>query len=254
MVAPRPEFARLQHALAAHLRDPRSPPPPGIEDRRLEIYRHAVFAGIDGFMRDNYPRVLAAMDAGPWRAMVRDYLVRHVARATAFVDLPREFLDYLEREAVADPARPFLYELAHFDWLETLIGADARTLELEQIDRDGDLLAGVPVANPIMCLVRYRFPVHVIGADYQPVDAPAATTHIAAFRATDNEYGFLDLSAPAARLLELIMVGTRATGRALVAQVADEIGRCDIAALVAAAGTILARMQARDVILGTARA
>ena len=123
MVAPRPEFARLQHALAAHLRDPHSsPPPPGIEDRRLEIYRHAVFAGIEGFMRDNYPRVLAAMNAGQWQAMVRDYLVRHVARATAFVDLPHEFLDYLEREAVADPARPFLYELAHFDWLETRIG------------------------------------------------------------------------------------------------------------------------------------
>ena len=249
-----PQFARLQRAFAAYLRDPDTVAPPGQHDeRRLGVYRHAVYANIERFMRDNYPRIHAVMDEATWHTMVRDYLVRHVACATAFVDLPRDFLAYLEHERAADPAMPFLFELAHFDWLETLVGADPRRLDLENIERDGDLIAGVPVANPVMVMHCYRYPVHAINADYLPLAPPAQPTRIAAFRDTGHEYGFLDLNAAAARLLELIMMGEGRTGREIFATVATELNMPDVAGLIDAGGTILARMHARDVILGTAR-
>ena len=248
------EFMRLQRAFAAHLRDPEQVAAPGgHEARRLDVYRQAVYANIERFMRDNYPRVRAVMSEAQWQAMLRDYLIRHVAHATAFVDLPQEFLAYLEHEWRADPRLPFLYELAHFDWLETVLGADPRTLALDAIDRDGDLIAGVPVANPVMRIVSYRYPVHAIDADYQPLTAPALVTRIAAFRDRAYAYGFLDLNGPAARLLELIVAGEGRSGREIFAVVAAELGSRDPAALVEAGGTILARMHARDVILGTAR-
>ncbi len=248
------EFARLQRDFAAYLRDPERRAPPGqYDERRLAVYRHAVYANIECFMGDNYPRVRAVMDATQWHAMVRDYLVRHVSRATAFVDLPKEFLAYLKHERHADPTLPFLYELAHFDWLETLVGADPRHLNLDEIDRAGDLIAGLPVANPIMVLETYRFPVHAINADYCPLEPPAQPTRIAAFRDTHAEYGFLDLNAASARLLELIMAGEARSGREIFETVAAELGTADVAALIEAGGTILARMIARDVILGSAR-
>lgn len=253
-VPPEAAFARLQRQFAAYLRDPEHVVAPGQHDeRRLGVYRYAVYANIERFMRDNYPRVRAVMEEAPWTAMVRDYLVHHVSRATAFVDLPEEFLDYLEHERAPEPDMPFLFELAHFDWLETLVGADPRRLCLEGIDRDGDLIAGVPVANPIMELVTYRFPVHAINADYRPLEAPLQPTRIAAFRNTGNEYGFLDLNAATARLLELIMAGEGRRGCEIFAVVAAELGIANVAALIEAGGTILARMIARDVILGTAR-
>ena len=253
-VASEPEFARLEREFAAYLRDPeRSVPPGAHDDRRLAIYRHAVFSNIERFMRDNYPRVLAVMSAQEWQAMVRDYVIRHAATATAFVDLPREFLLYLEHQHAPDPARPFLGELAHFDWLETLVSADRRILDLSTVERAGDVIAGIPVANPIMTLVTYRYPVHVITSAYQPLEAPAVATRIAAFRAPDNEYGFLDLNEPAARLLELVMAAGGHSGREILAGVASELGQADVSALIAAGRTILTRMQVQGAILGTAR-
>lgn len=249
------EFARVQRAFAAYLRDPEHVAPPGEHDpRRLGVYRHAVYANIERFMHDNYPRVRAVMTESEWHAMVRDYLVRHVARATAFVDLPKEFLTYLENVRAPDAKWPFLHELAHFDWLETLVGADPRRVDFAGIARDGDLITGVPVPNPVMVIHCYRYPVHAIDANFQPLEAPAQATRIAAFRDSQNEYGFLDLNGAAARLLELIMAGGGHSGHEIFAKLAAELGNDDVAGLIEAGGTILARMHARDVILGTERA
>ena len=247
-----PEFVRLQRALTQYLRDPETlMPPPGHEERRLTIYRHAIFANLDGFMTDNYPRVRDVTDETRWNAMLRDYLIRHVSTSTAFIDLPLEFLDYLERERdePTDPA--FLHELAHFDWLETLISADERRIDLTDIDRDGDLINGVPVANPILRVAAYRYPVHVIGPEYQPPEAPQEPTRIAAFRDLDNRYGFLDLSNASARLLELIVEAKGLTGREIFEAVAREMGQTDGSALITAGRSILSRMRDRAVILGT---
>ncbi|MEQ8659797.1 MAG: DNA-binding domain-containing protein, partial [Gammaproteobacteria bacterium] len=155
-----PEFQRLQHAFTRHLRDPARVPPPGAHDeRRMAVYRNAVYANVANFMADNYPRVRAVMSEPRWEAMLRDYLVRHVSHAHAFVDLPREFLAYLDSER-DDPAdAPFLRELAHFDWLETLVGADPQRITFDDITRDGDLLADCPAVNPTLRVVSYRYPV-----------------------------------------------------------------------------------------------
>ncbi|MEQ8233881.1 MAG: putative DNA-binding domain-containing protein [Gammaproteobacteria bacterium] len=247
-----PEFQRLQRAFTRHLRDPDHVPPPGAhEARRMAIYRHAIYANVAGFMADNYPRIRAVMGDDRWEAMLRDYIVRHVSRANAFVELPLEFLAYLEeeRDDPADP--PFLRELAHFDWLETLVGADPRRIDLDGVVTDGDLLAGCPVVNPTLQVVSYRYPVHAIDADFQPIEPPPRATTIAAFRAPDNLYNFLDLNAAAARLLEIVGDDCTITGRAALERIASELGHADLAGLVAAGSTILERMRARGALLGT---
>ncbi len=248
------EFVRLQRAFTRHLRDPDRVAPPGDhEARRMAIYRHAVFANVAGLMADNYPRVRVVMNDQRWQAMLRDYIIRHQSRASAFVDVPREFLDYLEHEREVDDDPPFLRELAHFDWMETLIGADQRTLELDRIERDGDLLAGIPVANPIMTLVRYAFPVHAIDADYQPDAPPLKPTRIAAFRDPDNLYGFLDLNDAAARLLETIMQAPGLSGAEILAGLARDMPGLQTSTLTEAGSIILNRMRQRGAILGTLR-
>ncbi|MBX9608432.1 MAG: putative DNA-binding domain-containing protein [Gammaproteobacteria bacterium] len=249
-----PAFLRLQRDFARHLRDPAAAPAPaGLPERGLGVYRYAVHANIERFLADNYPRVRAVLDEAGWDRLVRDYLVRHVARASAFVDLPREFLAYLDSLWAPDPALPFLRELAHFDWLETLVGADTRRLDLDGIDAQGDLLRGVPVANPLLVQVTYVWPVHAIDTDYQPVEPPPQPTRIAAFRDRNHDYGFLDLNAASARLLDAVCANRERSGRELLILLAGELGHGGLEAFIEAGGTILARMHARDAILGTAR-
>ena len=177
-----PHFARLQRAFARHLRDPEhAPAPAGLEARRLALYRDAVYANSERFLADNFPRVRAVTNDEAWHAMVRDYLVRHVSWTAAFVELPREFLAYLAHARDDDEDPPYLGELAHFDWLETLVGADRADPAALSCERDADLLAGTPVLNPTLRLVTYVYPVHAITADFRP-DAPPATATPAAPR------------------------------------------------------------------------
>jgi len=251
-VSAEPEFIRLQRAFTRHLRDPDNVPAPGAhEERRLAIYRHAIYANVAGFMGDNYPRVRAIMSDERWAAMLREYIIRHVSTTSAFVELPREFLAYLEHERDDPLDPPFLHELAHFDWLETLVGADQRVVDLSGIDAHGDLLAGRPVLNPTLRVVSYHYPVHAIDADFQPDEPPPQATCIAAFRDPDKRYNFLDLNPAAARLLELLRDERTKSGRAALERIAAELGHTDLAQLVTAGSTILERMRARGALLGT---
>lgn len=249
-----PSFIELQHAFTRHLRDPENVPAPGAqEERRLAIYRYAVRANVARFMADNYPRVRAVMCDRRWDAMLHDYIVRHVSRTNVFAELPLEFLAYLEHERDDGDAPPFLRELAHFDWLETLVGVDVNVLDQTGIDCEGDLLAGIPVVNPTLRLVCYAYPVHAITPEFQPIEAPAEATRIAAFRDPANRYGFLDLSPTAAELIEHLNVHEGRSGRDVLTAMALTRHYPDLAGFVDAGGTILKRMHARGALLGTLR-
>lgn len=247
-----PDFVELQQAFTRYLRDPDNTTPPGShEDRRLAIYRHAIFSNVEGLMADNYPRVKAVYDNDAWQALIRHYVINHQSKASAFVDVPKEFLSYLDRERQGFEDPPFIAELAHFDWLETLIGADERHLDLNGIDGAGDLLDNIPLSNPIMEIVTYQYPVHVINADFQPHTPPPQKTCIAAFRDTNNEYGFLDLNPAAERLLRQVCEQTDKSGRQLLTELAAELGATEPESVVSHGHEILVRMRNRGALLGT---
>ena len=249
-----PTFVELQHAFTRHLRDPANVPAPGAhEERRLAIYRYAVRANVARFMADNYPRVRAVMCDRRWEAMLHDYIVRHVSGSNVFAELPLEFLAYLEHERDDRDDPPFLLELAHFDWLETLVGVDVQVLDFTGIDCQGDLLAGIPVVNPTLRLVSYAYPVHAITAAFQPCAAPAQATRIAAFRDPANRYGFLDLNPTAAELIERLHEHQRHSGRAVLTAMGRARRYPDLAAFIDAGATILSRMHASGALLGTLR-
>jgi hypothetical protein len=169
-----------------------------------------------------------------------------------FVELPGEFLNYLTetREVAEDP--PFLLELAHFDLLENLVSTDETRINEQNIDPDGDLMRGTPVINPTTQLARYTFPVHTIDALNQPVDVPDMPTFIVAFRDRANRYGTIDLNAPTARAVELLLSQTSLSGEDVMRTIAHELNHPDVAAVVAGGHDILRRLAQRDVILGTA--
>jgi uncharacterized protein len=233
-----PPFIRAQRAFAQYLRDPEhAPAPPGLPAARVAIYRDAVFYNIERFLSDNFPRVKDVLPATQWDTMVRDYLLNHQATTPTFAKLPAEFLAYLTHTRRPQDDPPYLYELAHFDWLENLIATDERHLPSSGIDPLGDLLTGEIVVNPVHSVERYRFPVHAITADYKPTTPPPQETHLVAFRDRAHHYGVLDLNA---------------NSRQLLLAVRDAGGKTDEPTAVINGGlTILTRMRQRELLLGT---
>jgi hypothetical protein len=247
-------LADLQRGLVRHLRDPEHQPAPGAFDPlRLDVYRNAVFHNVEEFIAYNFPIIKAILGEQHWEAMIRDFVVRHRCRTPLFAEVPVEFVAYLEneREDPADP--PYLNELAHHEWSESELALDQRELDLAAIERDGDLMLGVPVLNPIHKQATYRFPVHRISVDFQPETAPDTPTYIMIYRNHLYETGFMELNPVTARLVQRLFEAP-ATGESLLRDIALELQHPDPDAVIAGGRQILEHMREKFIILGTARA
>jgi hypothetical protein len=146
-----------------------------------------------------------------------------------------------------------MQELAHYEWVELALNVDPAEIELDAIDRDGDLLDGVPVVSPLAWSLAYRWPVHRLGPGYQPTEPPEEATHLVVYRGVDDRIGFMEINPLTALLLERLRGEDAASGRELLLAIAREIGHPNPDAVVRGGGEILAALRRHDVVTGTRR-
>jgi hypothetical protein len=250
-----PEFIRRQYEFAAHIRDPaHRPAPPDIEDRRMGIYRELLYNNVEGFIAGTFPVLRRILDDTTWHALIRDYFSQHLSHSPLFLEMPREFLAWLEKERgeqVEDP--PFLAELAHYEWVELALSISEDTLDLDQINRQGDLLQGTPVLSPLAWHLAYRFPVHRIGPDFLPQQPGNQPTYLVVYRNRLDSVGFMEVNPVTKRLLELVDTATTASGTELLARIAEEMDHPQPEVVIRGGSEILQGLQQKDIILGTKR-
>lgn len=215
----------------------------------MAIYRRLLFRNIEGFLANSFPVLRKVTSDADWEAMARDYFRRHQARTPLFPRMPQEFLEYLqnERDDTQDP--PWLAELAHYEWMETATAIDPREMDWQGIDPDPDLLAGVPVLNPLASPMAYQWPVHQISPDYMPTEPPAQPTYLVIYRNEDDRVHFLELNPVSARLIELINSAPD-TGQNLLERIAAELNHPNPEVVVSGGADILRSLCERNIILG----
>ena len=242
----------LQRRFAAHLRDPAiAPPPEGIEDRRLQVYRELFFDSISSSLAGTFPVLHGILGAERWARLVRDFYRDHRCHTPLFLEIPREFVDYLGEEREPHPGDPpFLYELAHYEWAELALAVDEHELAGVAADPSGDLLDGVPVLSPLAWPLAYRFPVHRLGAEYQPSTPPAEPSFYIARRDRNDEVGVIQVNAVTLRLVERLQQDPEVTGRAHLEALADELPQLEREAVLSGGEAALREMLEADVILG----
>ncbi len=250
----KPAFTRTQFEFAAHIRDPGAhPAPDGIEDRRMAVYRELFFNNVSQLLAKSFPVLRRILGGERWAALIREWFVRHRARTPLFLELPREFLHFLEHErspAPGDP--PFLLELAHYEWVELALSIDEREIDAVEAAADGDLLEGRPVLSPLAWPLAYRFPVHRLSPDFQPESPPEEPTWLVVYRDRADKVGFLEINRVTARLLELLSAAQATpTGRECLARIAEELGHPRPEVVVETGRAILEDLRSRDVVLGT---
>ena len=249
-----PAFTRTQFEFAAHIRDPDThPAPEGIEDRRMAIYRELFFNNVSQLLAKTFPVLRRILGADRWAALIRDWFVRHRARTPLFLELPREFLHYLEEERPRSPDDPpFMLELAHYEWVELALSIDEREIDAVEAVPGGDLLEGRPVLSPLAWPLVYRFPVHRISPEFQPDSPPEEPTWLVVYRDRADKVGFLEINRITARLLELLSgPAGKPTGRACLQRIAEELGHPRPDVVIDGGRTLLADLRSRDVLLGT---
>ena len=253
-MADRPKFQEQQYAFAAHIRDPqKAPAPEGIEDRRMAIYRELFFNNLRSLLTNMFPVLKKLHSDQQWNRLVRRFMQRHQAQTPYFLQLPAEFLDFLQNEYEPRPDDfPFLVELAHYEYIELALSVSEETNDLEGVDPDGDLLAGVPVKSALAWVYAYQYPVHRISAEFLP-DAPAEQpVYLAVYRDAQDKVGFLELNAVTASLLNAIQENDAGhTGESLLRTLAATIDYPDTDAFITHGLSAMQEMRSLDILTGT---
>lgn len=251
-MADTPDFQKKQYAFAAHIRDPENNPAPGdVEDRRMAIYRDLFFNNLLNLLSSTFPVLKKLHSDKKWRSFVRQFMVEHQAQTPYFLEIPKEFLAFLENEYEADEDDyPFLLELAHYEWVELALSVSEESNEDSTVDADGDLLDGVPVKSNLSWPLVYRFPVHRISESFRPRESGEQSTFLVIYRKRDDDLGFMELNPVTARLLELIDRNDKKTGRELIVDLAAEISYPDPEALIQHGATAMQEMRSVEILLG----
>jgi hypothetical protein len=249
-----PEFQKKQYAFAAHIRDPENvAAPEGVEDRRMAIYRELFFNNIRNLLATMFPVLRKLHSDDRWHDFIRKFMQQHRAETPYFLQLPQEFLAFLQNEYQArDDDYPFLVELAHYEYIEIALSISEDSNNLDDIDPEGDLLRQVPVKSALAWNYAYQYPVHRINKDFKPSEPAEQPVFIVVYRRPDDTVGFLELNPITARLLEAIDDNDgQLTGEALLRALAAEINYADVEALVQHGAAALEEMRQLDILTGT---
>ncbi len=246
------DFAQLQRQFAAHLRDPQQPAPAAIEERRLRIYRDLFFNNIEGFLRQSFPvcqQLLARQQH--WQPLVRRFFAEHTCHSPHFVDIPRQFLDYLLAAPLPPHYPAFLAELAHYEWLELALETATECEELLDCEPDVDLLADCPVLTPVFAMPDYHWPVQLIGPEHQPEAPLTQPQTLLLFRNRELRVSFLVINQATRQLIEQLIAQPEANGYEHVRALLPQLPGFDEQRLCAMVLPLLSDWRQRGFILGT---
>ena len=249
----KPNLKEIQFAFTAHLRDPENnPASDAIEDRRMGIYRELFYNNVEGFLHKGFPVIRSIYNDEDWHRMVRDFFSRHKSQSPYFLEISQEFLAYLqdEREPQSeDPAG--LLELAHYEWVELALTVADETIELDKIDPNGDLLTGHPVLSPVAWSLAYQFPVHKIGPDFLPEQAPEQPSYLVVYRNRNDKVKFMELNLITARLLYLLEEDENLSGQQALQQIVQEMNHPNPEVVMNGGLSTLQELHSSGIILGT---
>jgi hypothetical protein len=249
-----PEFQKKQFAFAAHIRDPEHvPAPEGVEDRRMAIYRTLFFNNLRNLLSNMFPVLKKLHSEDKWHGLIRQFMQRHRAETPYFLQLPQEFLDFLQNEyTLQDDDFPFLIELAHYEYIELALSIAEEENDFDGVDPDGDLINHVPVRSALSWVYAYQYPVHRISTDYIPSEPADQPVFLAVYRKANDKVGFLELNPVTAKLLEELGDNpAQRNGETILRSIAADIGYADVDALIQHGATVLEEMRELEIVIGS---
>ena len=248
------DFQDKQYSFAAHIRDPNNTVAPvGVEDRRMAIYRDLFFNNLFNLLGTFFPVMRKIHSKERWRHFVREFMKVHRAKTPYFLEVPEEFLAFLQNEySVQDDDYPFLTELAHYEYADLALRVSTDENDLTGVDPDGDLLTATPVKSNLAWSFAYHYPVHRISKDFLPKEPAEQPAYLAIYRRSDDKVRFLELNAVSAALLEAVEGNDASlTGEALLREIAVKIHYPDVEALIKHGADALKEMRQLEVLIGT---
>lgn len=237
-----------QQEFAAHIRSPEEHPVPAdVDPQRMKIYSDLFFNNVKGFLDGTFPVCAEIIGAARWHEIARDFFASHHCQTPYFLEIPQEFLQYLEQQFQPLETDPeYFYELAHYEWLE--LALDVSEEEIDQaFDANADLKQSIPVFAPAAQAFVYQYPVHQISTD-NPAPEPHQTALIV-FRDRQDQVRFIETNMMTIQLL-IKLQQQELSGLAAVEQLLQESGITITEVALQGGLAILEEWQRQGLVLG----
>ena len=247
----RMDFKSKQHEFAAHIRDPhKNPMPADVSGPRMAMYRELFFNNIEGFLSANFPVLRKIQGDAQWLDLAQDFYAKHKCLSPYFLQIPAEFLDYLQNERDRSEDLPFMLELAHYEWVEMALSiAQEEAASGHQLQDNLLNLLNRPIAvSPLAWPLAYQYPVHKIAPDFLPLEPPAQPTFLIVYRDSGDEVNFIEITPLTYRLLEIIQEHEQSLAADCLKQVAVESIHPDPEFIIAGGLQILKELTGKGII------
>ena len=193
-----------------------------LEASRFTIYQRLVYNNIEGFLLKTFPVTHSLLDATTWQNLVSSFIRDFKLQSPYFLDIPRDFVNYLEQQTLP---YPFLYELAHYEWVELAIETAKLDVKWHPVADERTLLRQVPQLSPLAWLLHYQYPVHQISHTFLP--STPRTTFLLIHRDTNYQTHFSKLDILSAKLIDLLSQDVKLTGQAALAKIQSELAQTE---------------------------
>lgn len=244
-------FQKLQLQITAYIRDPEhSPAPANVSLDRLDVYKELLYNGLLETLSSVFQVCHEILTPQQFKTLVRGFFKDYRTESPYFQDIPKDFLAYLATLDSLEHYPAFLYELAHYEWVEL-------ALELENTKKDlsvnphGNLLTEHPVFSNCAWLLHYQFPVHKIGKDFQPSVPPEDATFLIVYRNLENQIKFMHISLLTAHLINRLLQNETLSGEAALLELVEATQAKDKDSFIKDGLNDLKTLQQQSIILGT---
>ncbi|GAB3022462.1 HvfC family RiPP maturation protein [Bowmanella dokdonensis] len=197
------QLRAVQLAFTRHIRDPHGRAlPEDIEDRRMAVYRELFFNNISGFLSNGFPVLCGLYGKGEWHKLCRKFFSTHHCRSPYFVDISKEFVEFLANEyQPSGPDPVFMAELAHYEWVELALSIAQGDSKSPQKATDWQTL---PLAvSELAWSLSYQYPVHRISREFQPT-SPSGPYYFLVYRDEEDRVQFNQIEQVNAYLINLL--------------------------------------------------
>lgn len=254
-----PKFQAYQQQFVAYLRDPQENGVlPTSLPQTTNVYARLLYSKIEGSLYTCFPIVCELLGAVLWRQLVQAFIREHHCQSPLYREIPDEFIEYLMNQIPQMELPEFIIDLAHFEWMELVLETARSEMADTIFPIQGDPLTIIPVLNPVLHLLHYRYPVQTIAASnthwknwqtrVKPYDQEPVA--LAGYRNMKYNIQFVKLNAVTTRLIELLQEGFYTQQQALL-QLAVEMHYNNTETILSFGIELLQQLEQQQIIIGS---
>lgn len=175
--------------------------PDNVSENRMALYQALNFHSINSIIKECFPVVRSIITDEQWRRHMTRFLAHQNESTPYFNQLPKAFLDFFKTQSQYFEYA-FLYELAHYEWLELYIELIDKSIETRLVVCDEQLFDSALQLSPCAFLAHYHYEVDKLGASYLSDKKTPLT--VVVYRDANHKVHFMRINSMTNALLDYV--------------------------------------------------